>query len=54
MPDDKKESTEDQVTLNEQTMTQAEFEDRKKDLESKPGVSVIETGKDRFRSRIKG
>lgn len=48
MPEEKK------VTLNEKTMTQTEFDQKKEELEKKPGVTVVQVNEDTFKSRIKG
>jgi len=47
-PDEKK------VMLNEQELTQTEFQAKKAELEKKPGVHVVETGENKHRTRING
>lgn len=42
------------VTLNEKEVSQTEFQARKAELEKKPGVVVVETGENQFKTRIKG
>ena len=44
----------DKITLNEKTYTQEEFQAKKKKLESKPGVKVVEVKPGVFRSQIRG
>lgn len=42
------------IVLNEKTLTRDEFEQKKSELEKKPGVAIVEVGPDAYRSRIKG
>jgi hypothetical protein len=48
------EKKKDTVRLNEEELTSEEFEEKKKQLEKKPGVTVVQTNESTFRSRIKG
>ncbi len=42
------------IKLNEQSMSKEEFENKKKELEEKPGVSVIKISENTYRTIIKG
>jgi len=42
------------IKLNEQTLTEKEFEEKKKELESKPGVIVVKISEGVYKTRIRG
>ena len=45
---------EKKVKLNEEVLTENEFEEKKEILEKKKGVKVVENGPDSFKVRIQG
>lgn len=45
---------EDKVKLNEKEMTKEDFNKKKESLESKKGVTVVETGQNEYKSKIQG
>lgn len=40
------------VKLNEKVIEKKEFEETKERLEKLPGITVVETGKDTFKTRL--
>lgn len=48
MEDEKK------IKLNEEVLTEEEFQKRKEELEKQPGVKVVEDGADSYKVRIQG
>ena len=48
------EKNEGKVKLNEEILTEDEFEEKKEELEKKPGVKVVEKGNNSFKVRIQG
>ena len=45
---------EKKIKLNEEVLTEDEFDKKKKELEQKKGVKVIEKGDGSFKTRIQG
>ena len=46
------EQYEDQVKVNEKTMTREEFSQYQQQFEGAKDVSIVQTGKDEYRTRI--
>lgn len=46
------EQHEDQVKVNEKTMTREEFSQYQQQFEGAKDVSIVQTGKDEYRTRI--
>lgn len=42
------------VTLNEKEISKDDFDKKKEELENKPGVKVIKTNENTYKSRIQG
>ena len=47
-------SEEKKIKLNEQELTQEEFDKKKAELTAKPGVTLVEVGENQYKTRIKG
>ena len=42
------------IILNEKHISEEDFEKRKKELEKKPGVKIVEIGNNIYKTRIQG
>lgn len=42
------------VKLNNQTLTESEFKEKKEELESKPGITLVKVAEDSYKTQIQG